>query len=144
MRWIIALAGVVCAIFAGTYAGDLVKPEVGSLVGQISAPRLETIATGRRVDTSAEEAEPTLLDQDVPDYVVGTDWLPPAFDEDAMQAEETEVDPVAVVSAAGPTPAKKPKALQAEAAGKPAEPLKKAPAAAALVADTAPVNAPLF
>lgn len=144
MRWIIALAGVVCAIFAGTYAGGLVKPEVGSLVGQISAPRLETIAAGRRVDTPVENVEPTALGEDVPDYVVGTDWLPPPFDEDAMQAEETEVDPVAVVSAAGPAPVKKPKALQALAAGKVVEPLKKAPAAAALVADTAPVNAPLF
>lgn len=135
MRWIIALAGGMAAAFAGTVAGGLVRPEVGSLAGQVASPRLETVSAGRRAAAPVEEVAPTALGEEVPDYVVGTDWLPPPFDEEAMQAEETEVDPMTVVSAAGPAPAPRARASQ---------PLKTAPAGPVAEAAPAPPAAPLY
>ncbi|MFN3522166.1 MAG: hypothetical protein ACK4YQ_07945 [Phenylobacterium sp.] len=140
MRRIIALAGGVAAAFAGTVAGGLIKPEMGSLVGQIHAPRLETAAAGRRAETTEAEPEVDPFAADAPDYVVGTDWLPPSFDEASLQAEETEVDPMTVVTAAAP----KPRSAPLLAAGKTAEPLRTAPAAPALTAEAPAPAAPLF
>ena len=44
MRWIISLAGGVAAAVTGAAAGGHFKPDAGSMVGQIHAPRLETAA----------------------------------------------------------------------------------------------------
>ncbi|WP_374576035.1 hypothetical protein [Phenylobacterium sp.] len=143
MRWIIAGAGAIAAAFAGAAAGGVIKPEFGSLVGQLSAPRLVTASAGRRAAAEAETApdaadantDDASFDGNLPDYVVGTDWLPPKFEEDAPPADAGDIAPVQVLSAASPAPAARTKVVQPLAAGKALEPLRTAPSA--LVADAA-------
>lgn len=123
MRRIIALAGGLAAAVAGTVAGGLIKPEVGSLVGQISAPRLETATAGPRTAPDvAEDPGVDAYEGEVPDYVIGTDWLPPPFEEDTTPVEPTEVAPVQVVTAAS-----RARRAQADAVAALAAPLTKAP-----------------
>jgi hypothetical protein len=121
MRWFIALGGGVAAAFVGTVAGGLIKPEAGSLAGQVGAPRMEMIRSGPRAATPQDDAEIDTFAPDQPDYVVGADWLPPAFEEDDSQHAEVEVEPAPLVTAAAPTPAAapKPRALQSLAAAPP-------------------------
>ena len=78
MRWIISLAGGVAAAVTGAAAGGHFKPDAGSMVGQIHAPRLETAAAGHRTPAPvAPEIELAAETGETPDYIVGTDWLPP-------------------------------------------------------------------
>lgn len=123
MRRIIALVGGFAAAVAGTAAGGLIKPEAGSLAGQINAPRLETAVAGARATVAlVEDPGVDAYQGEVPDYVVGTDWLPPPFEEDQAPAEAAEVAPVQVVTAATKARRAQPDAVAALSA-----PLQKAP-----------------
>jgi len=106
MRWIVSLAGALAAAFTGAAAGGHFRPEPGSLVGQVHAPRIETAAAGRRAHAAdAPEVELAANLDETPDYVVGTDWLPPPPEEEVqaeVQPRPSRLPPGEVQVAAAP------------------------------------------
>lgn len=106
MRWIISLAGGVAAAVTGAAVGGHFRPETGTLVGQIRAPRIETVQAGRRRHVDDQPAfdlastAPTypIAPADQPLYVDDSLPPPPPPPEETPQVRRS-VSPARLVAA---------------------------------------------